>query len=206
MIDHVGFAVSDYARAKAFYARALAPLGYELVMEVPGETNQSGFPAAGFGAGGKPDFWIGGEGKLEKPLHVAIVAKDRAAVDAFHKAALAAGGKDHGAARPAPALPSKLLRGLRARPRRPQHRGGLPRAWRMMPAWHGWIAKARVEAFGNATKVLLTAPPAAFMMGAGDSHVEAASAGHHRRRRLRRAGSGQGAAPRAGRYHRARRA
>jgi catechol 2,3-dioxygenase-like lactoylglutathione lyase family enzyme len=97
MIDHVGFAVSDYARAKAFYARALAPLGYELVMELPGETNQSGFPAAGFGAGGKPDFWIGGEGKLEKPLHVAIVAKDRAAVDAFHKAALAAGGKDNGA-------------------------------------------------------------------------------------------------------------
>ncbi len=97
MIDHVGFAVSDYARAKAFYARVLAPLGYVLVMEVPAEKNPSGFPAAGFGAGGKPDFWIGGEGKLEKPLHVAIVAKDRAAVDAFYKAALAAGGKDNGA-------------------------------------------------------------------------------------------------------------
>jgi hypothetical protein len=62
---------------------------------VPGETNQSGFPAAGFGVGGKPDFWIGAEGKLEKPLHVAL-AKDRAAVDAFYQAALAAGGKDHG--------------------------------------------------------------------------------------------------------------
>jgi hypothetical protein len=65
---------------------------------VPGETNQSGFPAAGFGVGGKPDFWIGAEGKLEKPLHVAL-AKDRAAVDAFYQAALAAGGKDM--ARPA---------------------------------------------------------------------------------------------------------
>jgi catechol 2,3-dioxygenase-like lactoylglutathione lyase family enzyme len=97
MIDHVGFAVSDYARAKAFYARALAPLGYVLVKEVPAEKNPSGFPAAGFGAGGKPDFWIGGEGKLEKPLHVAFVAKDRAAVDAFHQAALAAGGRDNGA-------------------------------------------------------------------------------------------------------------
>src|SRR5688572_9935746 len=97
MIDHVGFAVSDYARAKAFYTRALAPLGYRLMVEVPAEQNGSGFPAAGFGAEVNPDFWIGGEGKLEKPLHVAFVAKDRAAVHAFHQAALAAGGKDNGA-------------------------------------------------------------------------------------------------------------
>ncbi len=97
MIDHVGFAVSDYERAKAFYAKALAPLGYALIMEVDARNNPSGHPAAGFGAGGKPDFWIGGEGKLEKPLHVAIVANDRDSVDAFHKAALAAGGRDNGA-------------------------------------------------------------------------------------------------------------
>ncbi len=97
MIDHIGFAVSDYERAKAFYTKALAPLGYTLIMEVAAETNASGYPAAGFGIGGKPDFWIGGEGKLEKPLHVAIVAKDRASVDAFHRAALAAGAKDNGA-------------------------------------------------------------------------------------------------------------
>ncbi len=97
MIDHVGFAVSNYERAKEFYAKALAPLGYKLIMEVPAETNPSGFPAAGFGAEGKPDFWIGGEGRLEHPLHVAIVAKDRAAVDAFHREALAAGGRDNGA-------------------------------------------------------------------------------------------------------------
>lgn len=97
MIDHVGFAVSNYARAKAFYAQALAPLGYEIVMEVSADVNESGFPAAGFGIGNKPDFWIGGEGKLPHPLHVAIVAKDRASVDAFHRAALAAGGQDNGA-------------------------------------------------------------------------------------------------------------
>lgn len=96
MIDHIGFAVSDYEKSKAFYAKALAPLGYVPIMEVPAEGNPSGAPAAGFGEGGKPDFWIGGEGKLEKPVHVAIVAKDRAGVDAFHKAALAAGGKDNG--------------------------------------------------------------------------------------------------------------
>ena len=97
MIDHVGYAVSNYERAKEFYAKALAPLGYKLIMEVPAETNPSGFPAAGFGADGKPDFWIGGEGRLEHPLHVAIVAKDRAAVDAFHREALAAGARDNGA-------------------------------------------------------------------------------------------------------------
>jgi catechol 2,3-dioxygenase-like lactoylglutathione lyase family enzyme len=97
MIDHVGFPVSDYARSKAFYEKALAPLGYTLIMEVGPEHTESGSPAAGFGVNGKPDFWIGGEGGLEKPLHVAILAKERAAVDAFYKAALAAGAKDNGA-------------------------------------------------------------------------------------------------------------
>ena len=97
MIDHIGFAVADYERSKAFYAKALAPLGYSLIREVSGEDNASKFPAAGFGTDGKPDFWIGGEGGLEHPLHVAIAVKDRAMVDAFHRAALAAGGKDHGA-------------------------------------------------------------------------------------------------------------
>lgn len=97
MIDHVGFSVSDIARAKEFYRNALAPLGYTLVMEVDAKVNPSGHPAAGFGRDGKPDFWIGGEGKLEKPLHVAIVAKDRAMVDAFYRAALAAGARDNGA-------------------------------------------------------------------------------------------------------------
>jgi catechol 2,3-dioxygenase-like lactoylglutathione lyase family enzyme len=97
MIDHIGFSVGDYARAKAFYTQALAPLGYGLVMEVGADLTESEAPAAGFGIGQKPDFWIGGEGRLEKPVHVALLAKDRAAVDAFHKAALAAGGKDHGA-------------------------------------------------------------------------------------------------------------
>jgi catechol 2,3-dioxygenase-like lactoylglutathione lyase family enzyme len=96
MIDHIGFPVSDYERAKAFYLRALAPLGYGLVMEVTQE--QTGHdPAAGFGANGKPDFWIGGEGGLNKPMHVAILAKDRAIVDAFYDAAMAAGGRDNGA-------------------------------------------------------------------------------------------------------------
>jgi catechol 2,3-dioxygenase-like lactoylglutathione lyase family enzyme len=92
MIDHVGIRVSDYERSKAFYVAALAPLGYALVMEV----TEVG-PYAGFGEGGKPDFWIG---KGERPatnVHVALQARDRATVRAFHEAALAAGGTDNGA-------------------------------------------------------------------------------------------------------------
>jgi catechol 2,3-dioxygenase-like lactoylglutathione lyase family enzyme len=95
MLDHAGFPVSDYKRSKAFYEKALAPLGYVLVMEV--QQNEQDAPAAGFGAGGKPSFWIGGEGGLNKPIHFAFAAKDRAAVDAFYRAAIAAGGKDNGA-------------------------------------------------------------------------------------------------------------
>ena len=97
MIDHVGFPVSDYARSKAFYEKALAPLGYTLIMEFGGDHTESGSPAAGFGAKGKPDFWIGGEGGLNGVLHIALTAKDRATVDAFYQAALAAGAKDNGA-------------------------------------------------------------------------------------------------------------
>lgn len=96
MIDHVGFPVSDYVRSKAFYAEALAPLGYELVMELDAAHTEARAPAAGFGRSGKPDFWIGGEGGLNKPLHVALVAMDRASVDAFYAAALRAGGVDNG--------------------------------------------------------------------------------------------------------------
>ncbi len=95
MIDHIGFPVSDYARAKAFYEKAFAPLGYIVVMEVRQHDNDA--VACGFGVNGKPDFWIGGEGRLNKPVHIAITARDRAAVDAFYQAALAAGAMDNGA-------------------------------------------------------------------------------------------------------------
>ena len=95
MLDHAGFPVSDYTRSKAFYLQALAPLGYALVMEVQQHENDA--PAAGFGANGKPDLWIGGEGGLQRPIHIAIAAQDRAAVDAFYRATIAAGGKDNGA-------------------------------------------------------------------------------------------------------------
>ena len=89
ILDHIGINVKDYPRAKAFYEKALAPLGISVVMEFGN--------FCGFGRDKKPDFWIGGEGGLGKSLHVAFLAKNRAAVDAFHRAALAAGGRDNGA-------------------------------------------------------------------------------------------------------------
>ena len=97
MIDHIGFPVSDY-RAR----QGLLSQGAGAARLQPRDGSDAGAkrrcdPAAGFGANGKPDFWIGGEGGLNKPLHVAIVAKDRATVDAFYQAALAAGGRDNGA-------------------------------------------------------------------------------------------------------------
>lgn len=88
MLDHIGIGVSDLALSRAFYEQALRPLDYELMLEFPG--------AIGFGAAGKPDFWLV-EQSPGDPLHVAFKAADRAAVDAFHAAGLAAGGQDNGA-------------------------------------------------------------------------------------------------------------
>ena len=95
MIDHIGFAISDHAAAKAFYSKALAPLGISILMEVTAE--QTGdHPATGFGKDGKPFFWIGGHTAGRSQVHVAFVANNRATVDAFYKAAIAAGGTDNG--------------------------------------------------------------------------------------------------------------
>ena len=88
MLDHVGFAVRDYERSKAFYRAALGPLGYALIMEWE--------QYAGFGVPPKPDFWIGQGEPNVPPIHVAFRAQNRKEVDAFHKAAMAAGGRDNG--------------------------------------------------------------------------------------------------------------
>lgn len=96
MFDHIGFPVSDIARSRAFYARALAPLGMALQMEVTREQTGS-YEGVAFGPPGRPLFWLGAGDALAGRLHVAFAAKDRRAVDAFHQAALAAGGSDNGA-------------------------------------------------------------------------------------------------------------
>lgn len=95
MLDHIGVPVGDLAAAKAFYATALAPLGYGIVMELgPEVTGSTGF--VGFGRPGKPQFWITTGGPMSGVLHVAFKAATRAEVAAFHAAALAAGGCDNG--------------------------------------------------------------------------------------------------------------
>jgi catechol 2,3-dioxygenase-like lactoylglutathione lyase family enzyme len=88
MIDHTGVSVADIARSKAFYEAALAPLGYSLLMEWE--------HFAGFGVAPKPDFWIGHGTSNVPPVHVAFRAASRAEVDAFYRAAMAAGGRDNG--------------------------------------------------------------------------------------------------------------
>src|SRR3954447_18092604 len=94
MLDHVAINVSDAGRSKNFYAQALAPLGYRPVMEpVPGSV---GFlPESMTGAVGS--FWIHGTRTPVTAGHVAFATEDRATVDAFHSAAVAAGGTDNGA-------------------------------------------------------------------------------------------------------------
>ena len=87
MIAHTGVTVKDFAAAKRFSEQALAPLGYQLKMEHE--------EAAGFNDGKNTDFWIA-KGRAVEPSHVAFEAKSKQEVEAFHRAALAAGGKDNG--------------------------------------------------------------------------------------------------------------
>lgn len=96
IIDHVGITVADYARAKAFYTEALAPLGIGLLMEL-GQEETGGDWAAGFGRDGEPQFWIATGGCTTPRMHLALRADSRDQVRAFHEAALRAGATDNGA-------------------------------------------------------------------------------------------------------------
>jgi catechol 2,3-dioxygenase-like lactoylglutathione lyase family enzyme len=101
MIDHTGLKISDPVASRRFYQAALAPLGYQVVMEVPVEYT-GGKVVLGYGVPPKPDFWVT-QGKPEEPrVHVAFRADSHAVVDAFYRAALAAGGKDNGPPGPRP--------------------------------------------------------------------------------------------------------
>ena len=91
MIDHLALDVSDIARSRAFYAAALAPLGYRIVAEErDGESTVVMFGIA------EPEFVIADKQRPGEGNHVAFRADTRAQVDAFHAAALAAGGRDNG--------------------------------------------------------------------------------------------------------------
>jgi len=125
MIDHTGILVADWAKSKAFYDAAFAPLGYTLLAEVPVEYT-GGVKVGGYGKD-KPDFWLTESQDVGPGRHYAFVAKSTAEVDAFYAAAMASGGKDNGGA---------LLRCVRDRSRWQQCRGGI--------SW--WIEKPIPEA------------------------------------------------------------
>jgi catechol 2,3-dioxygenase-like lactoylglutathione lyase family enzyme len=96
MFDHIGFTAKDFVRSKLFYETTLAPLLIRVLIEVTPE--QTGLGAhTGFGADGKPSFWIGSHGTPSAGLHIAFTARSRSMVDEFHRAALRAGGRDNGA-------------------------------------------------------------------------------------------------------------
>lgn len=91
MFDHVGLKVAHFAASLGFYTRALAPLGF-----VPQHVDEAG-KSAGFGAPGAPLLWISEGAPATAALHLAFSATGRDVVARFHAAALAAGGRDHGA-------------------------------------------------------------------------------------------------------------
>ena len=97
MIDHIGLTVADLDKARAFYLAALQPLGIAVVMEVTEEMTGGHGAHLGFGRDNNPFFWIGTGKAATTGCHVAFSGPDTATVDAFHKAALAAGGRDNGA-------------------------------------------------------------------------------------------------------------
>src|SRR5512139_2510435 len=88
MFDHIGFGVTDFEASKAFFVKALRPLGVKVIME--------GSYGAGLGRDRKPSLWIHHDPHAPKALHLAFAAANREQVDAFHRAALDAGGKDNG--------------------------------------------------------------------------------------------------------------
>jgi catechol 2,3-dioxygenase-like lactoylglutathione lyase family enzyme len=89
ILDHIGLAVRDFAKSSTFFRRSLAPLGIQTVLEGEGW--------AMLGKEGRPEFWIGVHGIPPGPIHIAFAAENREQVRAFHRAALAAGGRDNGA-------------------------------------------------------------------------------------------------------------
>jgi catechol 2,3-dioxygenase-like lactoylglutathione lyase family enzyme len=97
MLDHITVGVSDLQRSKEFYLRALAPLGFE-------ETNTSEVLPSEieFGSAEKMDFAISTDYGVGAPIHVAFAADTIEQVHAFHEAALAAGGTEHGPPGPRP--------------------------------------------------------------------------------------------------------
>lgn len=97
MIDHIGLSVADFDKSVAFYTAALAPLGLIVQMEVTEEMTGGHGRHMAYGVPNNPYFWIGTGKAPTAGVHLAFGANDHAAVDAFYKAAIAAGAQDNGA-------------------------------------------------------------------------------------------------------------
>ena len=96
MLDHIGLSVADYPKAKAFYDAVMPTIGASCVVALTAADTGGTYEGAGYGVNSKPSFWIGTGARTKGSLHIAFVAESRAAVDAFHAAAIAAGGTDNG--------------------------------------------------------------------------------------------------------------
>ena len=112
VIDHLAIGVADLDRSRAFYRGALAPLGFSELSE------RKDVPDVAFGPEGLDDFIISLAYSGGAPVHIAFAAESPDQVDAFFAAAIAAGGHDNGASRGATGVLGRLLRSVRARPRR----------------------------------------------------------------------------------------
>ena len=97
ILDHVEFAVRDAEISRCFYEQALAPLGFTRIITVGPDRTRSGGTRHGFGMEGYPRLWIHDNEQPGESVHIAFAAAKRSIVDAFYRAALAAGGQDNGA-------------------------------------------------------------------------------------------------------------
>ena len=110
MIDHMGFRVRDVAAARRFYDACLAPLGLQAIDNTEeffliGRSREEPLPFIWVGTT-QPASWSAGHSTSTSPIHVAFKATTRSAVNAFHQAALAAGGTDNG--KPGPRGPEAM--------------------------------------------------------------------------------------------------
>ncbi len=110
MFDHIGFIVRDLAAARRFYDAVTKPIGYATADNGPDSflvirSAQDRIPFLYIGMG-RPTFWTSVHAASQSPLHIGFAAKDKAAVDAFYAAGLAAGGRDNGA--PGPRGPEQI--------------------------------------------------------------------------------------------------
>ena len=89
MIDHIAIGVTNLKASESFFAKALAPGGFHVVMTAP--------KAVGLGRRGIPSLWLDEKLAQAGPLHLAFIAEDRSQVDAFYLEAITAGARDNGA-------------------------------------------------------------------------------------------------------------